>query len=78
MLIISDYCILGDQISEEKVKIMSQRVLDVKGGKPTIETSFFCNREVWGLETTATVYEWHLENIENKWSMIFPNCCIVN
>jgi hypothetical protein len=28
---------LGDQISEEKGKITSRRVLDVEGGKPTIE-----------------------------------------
>ena len=31
---------LGDQISEEKGKITSQRVLDVERGVPKIETSF--------------------------------------
>jgi hypothetical protein len=38
--IISDYYMLGDQISEEKGKITSQRVLDVEGGVPKIELLF--------------------------------------
>jgi hypothetical protein len=46
---------LGDQISEEKGKITSQRVLDVEGGEPTIETSFSATGNYRGVETTATV-----------------------
>ncbi len=46
---------LGDQISEEKGKITSQRVLDVEGGEPMIETSFSATGNYRGVETTATV-----------------------
>jgi hypothetical protein len=46
---------LGDLISEEKGKITSQRVLDVGGGMPKIETSFSATGNYRGVETTATV-----------------------
>ena len=49
---------LGDQISEEKGKITSQRVLDVEGGVPKIETSFSATGNYRGVETTATVTYW--------------------
>jgi hypothetical protein len=49
---------LGDQISEEKGKITSQRVLDVEGGQPKIETSFSAAGNYRGVETTATVTYW--------------------
>ena len=37
---------LGDQVGEEKGKITSQRVLDVEGGPPKMETSFSATWEV--------------------------------
>ena len=46
---------LGDLISEEKGKITSQRVLDVEGGEPKMETSFSATGNYRGVETTATV-----------------------
>jgi hypothetical protein len=46
---------LGDQISEEKGKISSQRVLDVEGGMPKMETSFSATENYRGVETTTTV-----------------------
>ena len=49
---------LGDQISEEKGKITSQRVLDVEGGVPKIETSFSATGNYRGVETTANVTYW--------------------
>jgi hypothetical protein len=49
---------LGDLISEEKGKVTSQRVLDVEGGKPKIETSFSATGNYRGVETTATVTYW--------------------
>jgi hypothetical protein len=49
---------LGDLISEEKGKITSQRVLDVEGGEPKIETSFSATGNYRGVETTATVTYW--------------------
>jgi hypothetical protein len=49
---------LGDQISEEKGKITSQRVLDVEGGVPKIETSFSATGNYRGVETTAIVTYW--------------------
>jgi hypothetical protein len=49
---------LGDLISEEKGKITSQRVLDVEGGEPKIETSFSATGTYRGVETTATVTYW--------------------
>jgi hypothetical protein len=49
---------LGDLISEEKGKITSQRVLDVEGGQPRIETSFSATGDYRGVETTATVTYW--------------------
>jgi hypothetical protein len=49
---------LGDLISEEKGKITSQRVLDVEGREPTIETSFSATGNYIGVETTATVTYW--------------------
>lgn len=49
---------LGDQISEEKGKITSQRVLDVEGGAPKMETSFSATGNYRGVETTATVTYW--------------------
>ena len=49
---------LGDLISEEKGRITSQRVLDVEGGEPKIETSFSATGNYRGVETTATVTYW--------------------
>ena len=49
---------LGDLISEEKGKIASQRVLDVEGGIPKIETSFSATGNYRGAETTATITYW--------------------
>ena len=49
---------LGDLISEEKGKITSQRVLDVEGGIPKIETSFSATGNYRGVETTATITYW--------------------
>ena len=46
---------LGDLISEEKGKITNQRVLDVEGGEPKMETSFSASGNYRGVETTATV-----------------------
>ena len=46
---------LGDLISEEKGKITSQRVLDVEGGGPNIETAFSAIGNYRSVETTATV-----------------------
>ena len=46
---------LGDLVSEEKGKITSQRVLDVEGGEPKIETSFSATGNYRGVDTTATV-----------------------
>ncbi len=46
---------LGDQISEENGKITNQRVLDVVGGEPKIETSFSATGNYRGVETTATI-----------------------
>jgi hypothetical protein len=57
-LIVSDDYMLGDLISEEKGKITSQRVLDVEGGEPKIETSFSATGNYRGVETTATVTYW--------------------
>jgi hypothetical protein len=45
---------LGDQISEEKGKMSSQRVLDVEGGMPKVETSSSATPDYRGAETTAT------------------------
>jgi hypothetical protein len=49
---------LGDLISEEKGKITTQKVLDVEGGEPKIETSFSATGNYRGVETTATVTYW--------------------
>ena len=49
---------LGDLISEEKGKITTQRVLDVEGGIPTIETSFSATGNYRGVATTATITYW--------------------
>jgi hypothetical protein len=49
---------LGDQISEEKGKISSQRVLGVEGGMPKMETSFSATGNYRGVGTTATVTYW--------------------
>jgi hypothetical protein len=49
---------LGDLISEEKGKITTQKVLDVEGGEPKIETSFSAIGNYRGVETTATVTYW--------------------
>lgn len=46
---------LGNLISEEKGRITSQRVLDVEGVEPKIETSFSATGNFRGIETTATV-----------------------
>ena len=57
-MIVSDDYMLGDLISEEKGKITSQRVLDVEGGEPKIETTFSATGNYRGVETTATVTYW--------------------
>lgn len=49
---------LGDLIGEEKGKVTSQRVLDVQGGVPKIETSFSATGNYRGVETTASVTYW--------------------
>jgi hypothetical protein len=49
---------LGDIIGEEKGKITGQRVLDVEGGAPKMETSFSATGNYRGVETTATVTYW--------------------
>jgi len=49
---------LGDLISEEKGKITTQRVLEVEGGEPKMETSFSATGNYRGVETTATVTYW--------------------
>jgi hypothetical protein len=49
---------LGDLISEEKGKVTSQRVLDVEGGVPKMETSFSATGNYRGVETIATVTYW--------------------
>lgn len=49
---------LGDLIGEEKGKITSQRVLDVEGGQPKMETSFSATGNYRGVETTATITYW--------------------
>jgi hypothetical protein len=49
---------LGELISEEKGKITTQKVLDVEGGEPKIETSFSATGNYRGVETTATVTYW--------------------
>ncbi len=55
MIIESDNYMLGDLINEEKGKITSQRILDVEGGEPTIETSFSATGKYRGVETTGTI-----------------------
>lgn len=49
---------LGDLIGEENGKVTSQRVLDVEGGVPKIETSFPATGNYRGVETTASVTYW--------------------
>ena len=49
---------LGDLISEEKGKITTQRVLDVEGGIPKMETSFSATGNYRGAETTVTITYW--------------------
>src|SRR6266516_3217896 len=41
---------LGDQVGEDKGKITSQRVLDVEGGTPKMETSFSATGKYRGVE----------------------------
>jgi hypothetical protein len=43
---------LGEQIGEDKGKVTSQRVLDVIGGIPKMETSFTTIGNYKGIETT--------------------------
>lgn len=43
---------LGDQIGEGKGNITSQRVLDVEGGIPKMETSFSTTAKFKGIEAT--------------------------
>lgn len=45
---------LGDQIGEDKGKVTSQRVLEVVGGIPKMETSFTTVGKYKGVETTET------------------------
>ena len=49
---------LGDQISEEKGKITGQRVLDVEGGIPKLETSFSATGKYKGVEVIDTGTYW--------------------
>ena len=49
---------LGDLVSEEDGKITSQRVLDVEGGEPKIETSFSATVNYRGAETRAMITYW--------------------
>ena len=57
-MIVSDDYMLGDLISEEKGKITSQKVLDVEGGEPKIETTFSATGNYRGTETTANITYW--------------------
>lgn len=49
---------LGDLIVEEKGKITGQRVLDVEGGIPKMETSFSATAKFKGLEATDMGTYW--------------------
>jgi hypothetical protein len=49
---------LGDQIGEEKGKITGQRVLDVGGGTPRMETSFSATGKWKGVEGNETGTYW--------------------
>ena len=49
---------LGDQIGEEKGKITGQRVLDVEGGIPKLETSFSATGKYKGVEVIDTGTYW--------------------
>jgi hypothetical protein len=49
---------LGDQIFEENGKVTSQRILDVEGGIPKMETSFSATGNYRGVETTANITYW--------------------
>ena len=49
---------LGDQIGEEKGKITGQRVLDVKGGIPKLETSFSATGKFKAVEAIETGTYW--------------------
>src|SRR2546427_10865529 len=49
---------LGDQVGEEKGKITSQRVLDVEGGTPKMETSFSATGKYRGVEATDMGTYW--------------------
>ena len=49
---------LGNQIFEENGKVTSQRILDVEGGIPKMETSFSATGNYRGTETTANITYW--------------------
>ena len=49
---------LGDQVGEDKGKITSQRVLDVEGGTPKMETSFSATGKYRGVEATDMGTYW--------------------
>ena len=45
--------ILGEKIGEHSGKITGQRVLEVNGGNPTVETSFRATERILGVEATT-------------------------
>ena len=49
---------LGYQVGEDKGKITSQRVLDVEGGTPKMETSFSATGKYRGVEATDMGTYW--------------------
>ena len=49
---------LGDQIGEDKGKVTSQRVLEVVGGVPKMETSFSTIGKYGGVETIEIGTYW--------------------
>jgi hypothetical protein len=44
---------LGEKIGEHSGKITGQRVLEVNGGNPTVETSFRATERILGVEATT-------------------------
>src|ERR671918_1762542 len=44
---------LGEQIGEHSGKITGQRVLEINGGNPTVETSFRATEMILGVEATT-------------------------
>jgi hypothetical protein len=44
---------LGEKIGEHSGKITGQRMLEVNGGNPTVETSFRATERILGVEATT-------------------------